>query len=66
LRVRKNRAGQHRWGTDADVVGLVTALARQLPDKAIAAILNRAGKTTGRGRRRPQQSSLRRWPPFWR
>jgi hypothetical protein len=49
LRVRKNRAGQHRWGTDAGVVELVTALARQLPDKAIAPILNRAGKKTGRG-----------------
>ena len=49
LRVRKNRAGQHRWGTNADVVELVTVLGRQLPDKAIAAILNRAGKTTGRG-----------------
>ena len=49
LRVRKNRAGQHRWGTAADVVDLVTVLARQLPDKAIAPILNRAGKTTGRG-----------------
>jgi hypothetical protein len=49
LRVRKNRAGQHRWGTAADVVALVTVLARQLPDKAIAAILNRAGKATGRG-----------------
>jgi excisionase family DNA binding protein len=49
LRVRKNRVGQHRWGTDADVVALVTVLARQLPDKHIAAILNRAGKATGRG-----------------
>jgi excisionase family DNA binding protein len=49
LRVRKNRAGQHRWGTDADVVELITVLARQLPDKAIASILNRSGKTTGRG-----------------
>lgn len=49
LRVRKNRVGQHRWSTDANVVGLVTVLARQLPDKAIAAILNRAGKATGRG-----------------
>jgi excisionase family DNA binding protein len=49
LRVRKNRAGQHRWGTDASVVELVCVLARQLPDKAIAAILNRVGKTTGRG-----------------
>ena len=44
LRVRKNRAGQHRWGTDADVVELVTVLARQMPDQAIAAVLNRAGK----------------------
>jgi DNA invertase Pin-like site-specific DNA recombinase len=49
LRVRKNRVGQHRWGTNTDVVELVAALARQLPDKAIAALLNRAGKTTGRG-----------------
>jgi excisionase family DNA binding protein len=49
LRVRKNRAGQHRWSTDADVVELVTVLARQMPDKAIASLLNRAGKTTGRG-----------------
>jgi excisionase family DNA binding protein len=49
LQVRKNRAGQHRWSTDADVVELVTVLARQMPDQAIAAVLNRAGKTTGRG-----------------
>jgi excisionase family DNA binding protein len=49
LRVPKNHAGQHRWSTDANVVELVTALARQLPDQAIAAVLNRAGKTTGRG-----------------
>ncbi|RWB58761.1 MAG: DNA-binding protein [Mesorhizobium sp.] len=49
LRVRKNRAGQHRWGTDADVVELVAVLARQMPDQAIAALLNRAGKKTGKG-----------------
>ena len=49
LQVRKNRAGQHRWSTGADVVELVTVLARQMPDQAIAAVLNRAGKTTGRG-----------------
>ena len=49
LRVRKNRVGQHRWATDAGVVELVTVLARQMPDQAIAAILNRAGKKTGRG-----------------
>lgn len=49
LKVRKNRVGQHRWSTDADVVDLVTVLARQMPDPAIASVLNRAGKRTGRG-----------------
>ena len=49
LQVRKNRAGQHRWTTDNDVVELVTVLARQMSDKAIASLLNRAGKTTGHG-----------------
>jgi DNA invertase Pin-like site-specific DNA recombinase len=49
LRVRKNRVGQHRWSTHADVVELVTVLARQMPDQAIASVLNRAGKKTGRG-----------------
>ena len=49
LEVRKNRAAQHRWSTDVDVVELVRVLARQMPDKAIASLLNRVGKTTGRG-----------------
>jgi len=49
LSVTKSRAGQHRWTADGDVVELVTALARQMPDYAIAAVLNRAGKKTGRG-----------------
>jgi excisionase family DNA binding protein len=49
LQVRKNSVGQHRWSTAAAVVELVTVLARQMSDGAIAAVLNRAGKTTGRG-----------------
>jgi excisionase family DNA binding protein len=49
LRVPRNRIGQHRWSVDADVVALVAVLARQMPDQAIAAVLNRAGKTTGKG-----------------
>ena len=57
LRVRKNRVGEHRWSTDADVVELVAVLARQLPDKAIAAILNRAGKKTGRATAGPARAS---------
>ena len=49
LSVRKGRNGQHRWTTEADVIELTRALARQMPDKLIASALNRAGKTTGRG-----------------
>jgi DNA invertase Pin-like site-specific DNA recombinase len=49
LNVKKNRTGQHRWSAEGDVIDLVRVLARQMPDKAIAAVLNRAGKTTGRG-----------------
>jgi DNA invertase Pin-like site-specific DNA recombinase/AraC-like DNA-binding protein len=49
LKVRRNRIGEHRWQVDTDVFEMVTNLARLMPDKAIAAVLNRAGKTTGRG-----------------
>jgi len=49
LKVKKNRVGQHRWSAAGETVDLVRVLARQMPDKAIAAVLNRAGKTTGRG-----------------
>ena len=47
MTVKKNKVGQTRWTAEADVVDLVRVLARQLPDKAIAAILNRSGKTDG-------------------
>lgn len=49
LTVKKNRAGQTRWSTDDDVIGLIEALARHMPDKSIAAVLNRSRKQTGRG-----------------
>jgi hypothetical protein len=49
LDVRKNKTGQNRWATDADVVDLVRVLARQMPDQAVASVLNRSGKSTGRG-----------------
>ncbi len=49
LIVKRNRAGQTRWTTDVEVVDLVRALARQMPDQTIAALLNRSGKSTGRG-----------------
>lgn len=49
LSVKKNKHGQNRWTTDADVVELVQILSRHAPDKATASILNRSGKSTGRG-----------------
>jgi DNA invertase Pin-like site-specific DNA recombinase len=49
MTVKKNKVGQTRWIVEADVVDLVRVLARQLPDMAIAAILNRSGKVTGHG-----------------
>lgn len=48
LRVKKNRTGQHRWAIDGETKALVKGLARMMPDQAIAALLNRAGKRTGR------------------
>lgn len=49
LEVKKNKGGQTRWVTDADVIDLVRAMARHMPDHTIAAVLNRSGKSTGRG-----------------
>src|SRR3984893_12297344 len=49
MTVKKNKVGQTRWMVEADVVDLVRVLARQPPDMAIAAILNRSGKLTGHG-----------------
>ncbi len=49
LKIKKNRTGQHRWSAPGETVDLVHVLARQMPDKAIASVLNRAGKSTGRG-----------------
>lgn len=48
LRVKKNRTGQHRWALDGETKALIQGLARMMPDRAIAALLNRAGRRTGR------------------
>jgi excisionase family DNA binding protein len=62
LTVKRNRAGQSRWATDAEVVDLVRALARQMADGKIAAVLNRSGKATSHGKSwtRGRICSLRR------
>jgi len=49
LSVAKNRAGQHRWTTDAEVGDLIKELARHLPDASIGALLNLLGRRTGKG-----------------
>lgn len=47
--VPKNKTGEHRWRTDVDTVTLIAALARQMPDFSIAAMLNRLSKRTVKG-----------------
>ena len=49
VQVRKNRIGEHCWKTSEEVLTLIKALARQMPDKAIAPVLNRLGKHTAKG-----------------
>ena len=41
--------GKHRWTIPEDTLSLVRELARLMPDRQIARLLNRAGKPTGRG-----------------
>lgn len=48
LGVPRNRTGQHRWSSNAEVQDLIRGLARQQEDGGIAATLNRLGKRTGR------------------
>ncbi|MGX5851856.1 helix-turn-helix domain-containing protein, partial [Mesorhizobium sp. PL10] len=48
LTVRRNRRGQTRWSVEPEMVELIRACARMMPDKAIAGMLNRTGKRTGR------------------
>ena len=54
LTVRKNRPGHHRWTTDAETGALIAQLVRVLPDRSIASLLSRLGKTTGKGNRRTE------------
>lgn len=49
LEVKKNKTGEHRRCTDKSIVELVRQLAKQLPDKAIAPVLNKLKLKTGVG-----------------
>ena len=49
LKIRKRRTGEDRWTTDKSTAELIAALARQMPDKHIAAQLNRMGIKSSKG-----------------
>ncbi len=49
LSVKKNRTGEHRHCTDTSTEDLIRRLSAQLPDKAIAPLLNRLKIKTGKG-----------------
>ncbi|MGH7320250.1 MAG: helix-turn-helix domain-containing protein [Candidatus Rokuibacteriota bacterium] len=49
LVIARNRSGQHRRGTDRAIVDVARDLARSLPDREIARVLNRLGYRTGAG-----------------
>lgn len=54
VKQRLNAAGRHHWPSD-DTVSLVRELARLIPDRQIARLLNRCGKPTGYGNGWTQQ-----------
>lgn len=49
VEVKKNKTGEHTKCTDKSIVELVKQLAKQLPDKAIAPLLNKLKLKTGIG-----------------
>ena len=49
LKVKMNTVGKHRWTVAEDTLTLVRELARLMPDRQIARLLNRTGKPTGHG-----------------
>jgi DNA invertase Pin-like site-specific DNA recombinase len=49
VQLRLNAAGRHHWPSPEDTITLVRELARLMPDRQIARLLNRSGKPTGYG-----------------
>jgi DNA invertase Pin-like site-specific DNA recombinase len=49
LKLKMNTAGKHRFTIPEETLSLIRSLARQMADREIARLLNRAGKPTGRG-----------------
>ena len=59
LKVKKNGAGKHRWTIPEDTLSLVRELARLMPDRQIARLLNRAGEPTGSAMAGPRRAFAR-------
>ena len=55
VKLRLNAAGRHHWPLPEDTIALVRELARLMPDRQIARLLNRSGKPTGHGNGWTQQ-----------
>ena len=49
VQLRLNAAGRHHWPPPEDTVALMRELARLMPDRQIARLLNRSDKPTGYG-----------------
>ena len=49
FKLRLNAAGRQHWPVPEDTISLVRELARLMPDRQIARLLNRCGKPTGYG-----------------
>ena len=49
LDLRKRNVGEHRWKTSGTTLELITELARVMPDRQIAAQLNRMGIKSAKG-----------------
>src|SRR6266702_4530644 len=49
LKLRLNAAGRRHWPVPEDTMSLVRELARLMPDRQIARLLNRSDKPTGQG-----------------
>lgn len=49
LEVRITEAGHYRWNDSVDLVAQISQLARIMPDRQIARLLNRCGMVTRRG-----------------
>jgi DNA invertase Pin-like site-specific DNA recombinase len=49
VKLRLNAGGRHHWPPPDDTIALVRELARLMPDRQIARLLNRSGKFTGYG-----------------